>query len=264
MWQTIINTFNWLKSLFTCCIPGYRDDNDDMEEVSPLLRHNSEPEVEIAAASEQRSSSDILSALIPPPVRLTHKERAHILKDAHLGTNDYIDSLPREKQMLAYEWLNIFVGHYVRTINQDVAKMLKLNLNFNRVESAWKAIRTDFHSGIDSELSLIPSLEAFQNKHLQPNNKTELGMIDNIVQCFKACRSILRLKLFKHMLRDQEQSHQPSKAEIVDEMNREETRYNRRTQKLVDNFNQRCDEYAKEEAAYKEANPNRHQGYRRK
>lgn len=252
---------NWIKSLFLSCI-GY--DNAALEakedDASALLAENDEQSDE-NSIERADSTENILLALKEKPVTLTEDETKLILDYGQNGSNEYIDKLEPKKKELAYALLNEKVHDHIVEIDTHMSELLKLNKNANREEASWNRIRQYLVRGEASEYSIVPPLEIFKHKNISENDQnkdTQINIIDQMISCFKTCKAILNLNIFKQKLHEANLAFAPSKEEIKLELYREETRLNRKTLDTVNDFNKRSDDYWKEAEAEEKMHPTKY------
>lgn len=250
--------FNWLKSLFLSCL-GYQAPEAEEHEVLPLLENEDKQEDDRAERAD--STENILHALQQQPVTLTDAESELILYYGRKGSNEYINKLSPKKKELAYALLTEDVHDNVTEIDNSMRELMKLNATVNREESAWKRTRQYFVRGEASEYSIIPCLESFKSKSISandPTRETQINIIDKIIFCFTACKTLLNLHIFKQKAREADMSFAPSKEDIKIELSREETRFNRKTLDAVNKYNKNSEEYWKEVEEEEKLNPKKY------
>lgn len=242
MKEFFIGIWNWFKSLIISC---FGNPNEQMQETDSLLVPDEPLQPDpLPLEAERRNSSVNIHAALREPVKLTDEESTLVLYYAHKGGNLYLNRLPPEKQMLAYELIRKVVQYNIDNIDRSMANLIKLDRG-NRLETSWRRVRGEFTEGLSSEFSIIPTCK----KMLATATREQTTILDHIIHCFNICKTMLRLTLCTHQAVKNVLPRVPTKDVIIQQVKMTQSRMNAKTQAIVDKFNQSCDEAAKEDAA---------------
>lgn len=237
-----IAIWNWFKSLITSCF-AYQD--EPMRETESLLVADEPPQDEMPSIEgERRNSSEDIHAALREPVKLTDEESTLVLYYAHKGANLYLNRLPPEKQILAYELIRKVVQFNIDNIDRSVENLSKLDRG-NRLESSWRRVRGEFTDGVSSEFNIIPTCK----KMRATATREQATILDHIIHCFNICKIMLRLNLCTHQAVKNQLPRVPTKEIIVQQGKLTESRMNAKTLAIVGKFNQPYDVVPKEAAA---------------